>query len=224
MISEKIKELSKNEKLDYYCNLNNIVTIATGNTKLGSQICGLSFPAGITCRQDAPCRKNCYCNKGFQICSSVLGTYMKNFRIYQENPELFFQQIGSYLDYSGYKYMRIFDSGDIPDKDFLNQLVQNVILNHPKIKFLMFTKRYEWVNEWLNNNKKPKNFNIVFSAWDKSWKFENPYNLPVSYVDFKDSDINPTIPEDGFQCTGHCSTCFKCWYLKNNESVVFHQH
>ena len=77
-------ELSKKEKLDYYCNLNNIVTIATKNSKLGSQICGLSLPAGITCRPDAPCTKTCYCNKGFQICPTVLGTYMKNFRIYQE--------------------------------------------------------------------------------------------------------------------------------------------
>ena len=88
-MSKKINMLSKSEKLDYYCNLNNIVTIATGNTKLGTQICGLSLPAGTTCRTDAPCRKFCYCNKGFQICSSVLGTYMKNFRILQENRPKF---------------------------------------------------------------------------------------------------------------------------------------
>ena len=69
---KELKSMTKAQKLDYYCNLNNIVTIATGNTKLGSMICGLSLPAGVTCRTDAPCRKFCYCTKGFQICSSVL--------------------------------------------------------------------------------------------------------------------------------------------------------
>lgn len=217
-------ELSKKERLDYYCNLNNIVTIATKNSKLGSQICGLSLPAGTTCRPDAPCKKTCYCNKGFQICPTVLGTYMKNFRIYQENPNAFFSQISSYLQYSGYKYMRIFDSGDLPDKEFLGKLISDVILKNPNIKFLMFTKRYEWVNEYMNDNKIPSNFNIVFSSWDKSWKFDNPFNLPVSYVRFKDQTLNTTIPEDSFECTGHCSICYKCWHLKKKESVVFNQH
>ena len=74
------------------------------------------------------------------------------------------------------------------------------------------------------SKKIPSNFNIVFSSWDRSWKVPNPYNLPVSYVRFKDQTLNPTIPEDAFECTGHCSTCYKCWHLKNSESVVFHQH
>lgn len=223
-MANRLEGLSKSEKLDHYCNLNNVVTIATGNTKLGTQICGLSFPAGTTCRQDAPCRKNCYCNKGFQICTSVLGTYMKNFRIYQEDRNGFFEQISSYLKYSGYKYMRIFDSGDLPDKDFLSDIIRVVITQNPDVKFLMYTKRYEWVNEYIKNNDIPTNFTIVFSAWDRSWKVPNPYNLPVSYVRFKDQTLNPSIPEDAFECTGYCSTCFRCWYLKHNESVVFHQH
>ena len=224
MEKKELKDMTKAQKLDYYCNLNNIVTIATGNTKLGSMICGLSLPAGVTCRTDAPCRKFCYCTKGFQICSSVLGTYMKNFRIYQENPETFCEQVSNYLKYSGYKYMRIFDSGDLPDKNFLPMLIKYVVNENPEVKFLMFTKRYEWVNEYMKNSKIPSNFNIVFSSWDRSWKVPNPNNLPVSYVRFKDQTLNPTIPEDAFECTGHCSTCYKCWHLKNNESVVFHQH
>ena len=78
-------------KLDYYCNLNNIVTMATGNAKLGSQICGLSMPPVTTCRKDAPCAKGCYACKGHQQFASVLGTYMKNLRIYNENPTIFFE-------------------------------------------------------------------------------------------------------------------------------------
>ena len=66
--------------------------------------------------------------------------------------------------------------------------------------------------------------NVVFSAWDKFWKIPNPHNLPMSYVRFREQELNPQIPENGFECTGHCSTCYRCWYLKPEECVVFNQH
>ena len=70
----------------------------------------------------------------------------------------------------------------------------------------------------------PTNLTIIFSAWNKSWKFDNPYNCPIAYVNFKKSNLNPEFPADVKECGGHCSTCYKCWYLQEGESVVFHQH
>lgn len=211
-------------KLDYYCNLNNIVTMATGNTKLGSQICGLSMPPVTTCRKDAPCRKGCYACKGRQQFSSVLGTYLKNLRIYNENPTVFFEQIENYLKYSGYRYMRFFDSGDIPDANFFVGMIK-LVKHLPNVRFMAFTKKYEIVNDYITNGGViPNNLTIIFSAWDKNWKFDNPYNFPVAYVDFKNSELNPDFPADVKECDGHCSTCFKCWHLQEGESVVFHQH
>ena len=220
----KEEEWTRKEKLDYYCNLNNIVTIATKNRKLGSQVCGLSFPAGVTCRPDAPCRKECYCSKGMQQMSSVLGTYLKNYRIWLEDKNMFFDQVSNYLKYSGYRYMRWFDSGDLPNKEFLGDCIEKVIKLNPNVRFLMFTKRYEWVNEYLSENELPENLTVIFSSWNKSWKFENPHNLPVAYVDFEDREQNCSIPEDAKTCDGLCSICYKCWNLKNGESVVFGQH
>ena len=223
-MTDKLKTMSKSEKIEYYKNRNDIVTIATGNTKLGSKICGLSLPAGVTCREDAPCRSICYCNKGFQILPVVIGAYLKNYRIYTINPNSFFQQVCDYLQKSKYKYMRVFDSGDLPDKEFLPNLIQKVILPNPDIKFLMFTKRYEWVNEYMDKNEVPSNFRIVFSHWDKNWKVPNPHNLACSYVSFKDNSLNPNIPENSLDCLGHCSNCFRCWNLKDGENILFKQH
>ena len=229
-----VKKVSKKEmkemgwtremKLDYYCNLNNLVTIATGNTKLGSQICGLSMPPVTTCRKNAPCQKGCYACKGHQQFSSVLGTYLKNLRIYNENPTVFFEQIENYLKYSGYRYMRWFDSGDIPDANFFVGMVK--LAKHlPNIKFMAFTKKYELVNHFVKQGGViPTNLTIVFSAWDKNWKVTNPYNFPVAYVDFTNSQLNPEFPANVKDCDGHCSICFKCWHLQEGESVVFHQH
>jgi hypothetical protein len=220
----KAEKWTRQQKLDYYCNLNDIVTIATNNGKLGSQICGISLPPIMTCRQDAPCKKFCYACKGHQQFSSVLGTYMKNFRLFQENPNKFFLQIKSYLEFSGYRYCRFFDAGDIPNKDFLLGMVQ-LCKDCPNIKFMGFTKQYELVNDYISSGYSiPENLTIIFSTWDKNWKVPNPHNLPMSFVDFKDSSLNTNIPNDAFECTNHCSTCFKCWHLKKKESVVFHQH
>jgi hypothetical protein len=211
-------------KLDYYCNLNNIVTMATGNAKLGSQICGLSMPPVTTCRKDAPCRKGCYACKGHQMFPSVLGTYLKNLRIYNENPTVFFEQIENYLKYSGYRYMRWFDSGDIYDVDFFVGMIKLAKRLSDK-KFMAFTKKYEIVNDYVaNGGTIPTNLTIIFSAWDKNWKVNNPYNFPVAYVDFKNSELNPDFPVDIKDCDGHCSTCYKCWHLQEGDSVVFHQH
>ena len=223
---EEINLLSKKEKLDYFMNLNDDVKIATGNTKLGNCICALSFPAGVTCRKDAPCRKECYCMKGNQITSSVLGTYMKNYRIWQEDSKKFFKQIDGFLKSHGYKYMRIFDSGDIPSTEFLIDLTKKVVNKNKRIKFLMYTKQYEIVNSVFNEEfPKPKNFTIVFSTWDKSWGTEKiEGNYPKSYIDFKDKERNVKIPQKHIECSGNCSKCLKCWKLKDNECVVFHQH
>lgn len=223
---KQMKELgwTKQMMLDYYCNLNNVVTMATGNKKLGSQICGLSMPPKTTCRMDAPCKKGCYACKGHQQCPSVLGTYLKNLRIYNENPTVFFEQIENYLKYSGYRYMRWFDSGDIPDVDFFIGMIK--LAKHlPDVKFMAFTKKYELVNDFIKQGGViPTNLTIVFSAWDKNWTVNNPYNFPVAYVDFKNSELNPDFPVDTKDCDGHCSTCYKCWHLQEGESVVFHQH
>ena len=223
---KEMKELgwTREMKLDYYCNLNNLVTMATGNTKLGSQICGLSMPPVTTCRKNAPCQKGCYACKGHQQFSSVLGTYLKNLRLYNENATDFFEQVEFFLKRSGYRYMRFFDSGDIPDANFFNCMVK-LAKHFPDKKFMAFTKKYEIPNDFIKKGGViPTNLTIIFSAWDKNWKIDNPYNFPVAYVDFKKSELNPEFPANVKDCDGHCSTCYKCWHLQEGESVVFHQH
>ena len=70
----------------------------------------------------------------------------------------------------------------------------------------------------------PENLHIVFSAWDKDFKVNNPFNLPVTYVNFKDSTKNAEIPEFAIPCVGKCSECKACWSLVKGQSVVFNQH
>lgn len=198
------------------------VSFSERNHKLGHQVLGLAFPLLITCREDAPCKKQCYACKGNQMYPSVKNAYARNLKIWQSEPELFFKQINAKIFLSDYKYFRLFDSGDIPNTDFFIQFIKNVALKNKKVKFLVMTKKYEIVNECADLI--PKNFTVIFSAWDKNWNFPNPHNFPVSFVKFKKNEMNVELPQKALKCTKSCTGCYKCWKLKKGEAVIFEQH
>lgn len=94
-----------------------------------------------------------------------------------------------------------------------------------QVKFLCFTKKFDIVNDYVNHGGKiPNNLKIVFSAWHKAFKVDNPFNFPVAYVFFKKEELNPDIPEMAIPCGGHCPECLACWSLKKGQSVFFNQH
>jgi hypothetical protein len=227
---EAIKDYTREEKLNHYANLNNEITMNDNNSKTGKCVLTCSFPAKITCRKDSPCAKTCYCLKGMQTFPTVLGAYKKNYRIWQEDAKDFFDQVTYKIKHNPHSYVRWFDSGDIPTYDFFLGMVETANKN-PNVFFLSFTKQYEFVNSYLQiHSKLPKNLTILFSAWNKYWKVPNPHNLPMAFVKFQDQDLNPSIPTESFRCptiddrNETCSNCKQCWFLKENESVYFHQH
>lgn len=197
--------------------------ITTRNAKLGTNIGTINLPAGITCRKDAPCAKTCYAKHGRFLFSTVRNCYDRNLQEYRDNPEMYFQSINTQLYFTPFRFIRWHSSGDIPDYEYLLGMVDTAIRN-PNTKFLAFTKQYEIVNRYLESNSLPENLNIVFSNWG-DWQCENPYDLPTSWVRFKNE---PTaIPENAMQCSGYCGDCVmgdSCWTLRKNESVVFDQH
>ena len=167
--------------------------------------------------------------RGRQQIATVQASYLRNLRLYNNDPEDFWGQVDFKLKHSGLSLCRFFDAGDIPDYNFFEGMVKTALRN-PKIKFMAFTKKYFIVNEWLSENEKlPKNLNIIFSAWDKNWAVPNPYNLPVAYVDFKDKSKNPEFPKSYSTCPNQhdktitCTVCQKCWN-KKIKTVVFQQH
>jgi len=201
------------------------VNISTTNTKLGI-IPSISLPPIITCRKDAPCTKDCYGTKGNYRFSNVQKSMQNNLIIYKTNEKEYFEQIRKYLDQSiiSYKYFRWHTVGDIPDIDYLLQMIK-LARKLPKTKFLAFTKQYEIVNKAIDlYGNLPKNLIIIFSAWGKKIEFINKYNLPIAHVRFKNKEENVDIPQNAKECTGNCTECLECWNIKNQQSVVFDKH
>lgn len=220
----KLTPEERQAKIDERANISNEICMNNNNSKLGIGCLSLPLPV-VACRPDAPCFKECYAQHGCQSFAGVQGAYYRNFRIYNENPELFFEQVRFKIKVSGLSKVRYFDSGDYPNENFLEETVK-IAKEFHEVKFMAFTKKYELVNKYLEQNSLPDNYNIMFSAWDKLWNVPNPHNLPIAYVKFKEDRLTPEIPKNAFHCPGKnstCSACGLCWN-KQVKAVYFDEH
>lgn len=202
------------------------VTISTTNSKLGGFIPSVNLPAGLTCRPDAPCQKGCYAKKGNWLYKNVKTSLLNNLDYFKTSPESYFNDIINYLNNGdiSYKFFRWHSSGDIVNNEYLKGILK-VANACPQTKFLCFTKKFYLINLYLDNGGiLPNNLKIVFSAWNNTFKIDNPHNLPVTYVRFKDESKNADIPEFAIPCIGKCYECKSCWSLEKGQSVVFNQH
>lgn len=198
--------------------------ISTKNKKLGECIPTINLPAGASCREDAPCYKYCYAKHGKMAMKNPKECYQKNLDSYIKCPDAFFGIIDATLNMIPYKYFRYHSAGDIPDEKYLD-LMCKLARKHKETQFLCFTKKYEIVNNYLDNHKKPKNLVLVLSNWG-DWVCPNPHKLPTAWVDLKNQTC--LIPSDANHCSGYCGDCVNtdgsCWKLKKGESIVFKQH
>ena len=61
--------------------------ISLSNAKLGDKIPSFNLPAILTCRADAPCKKNCYACKGNWRFSNVQNALKGNLDAFMNDPE-----------------------------------------------------------------------------------------------------------------------------------------
>jgi hypothetical protein len=227
-MEEKIM-MPREEYIEFLANQSGEISISNHNSKTGSCCNNLAFPT-CTCRDDAPCKASgCYCMKGTQAMCKVVAAYLRNLKIYNNDPEDFWEQVRFKIKHNPLPLFRWFDAGDILDYDFFRGMVE-LANEFPNIRFMSFTKKYNIVNEWLvQYGDLPNNLNIIFSAWHIGWKVNNPFDMPVAYVDFKDQTLNPQFPKGITGCPNQsdktitCSMCQKCWN-KKVKAVVFKQH
>lgn len=203
-------------------NKENIPYISRDNHKTGP-IPVINLPAGETCRDDAPCMKECYALKMYRVHPNNIDAHRRNLNAYRNNPKFFFDFVAASTALD--RFCRWFGFGDIVDAEFLAGMVR-VARKNKNTKYLAFTKKFNLVNAYLDSGKKfPKNLTIILSCWGASFPAINPHNLPVAHVRFKgDNPENADIPIDAFPCAGDCATCIACWRMRAGESVCFDLH
>ena len=193
--------------------------ISSNNKKLGL-VDNINLPALVTCPNIASCRKYCYANKGFYRMPSVKNRYSENLQAYQDDPLEVLNSLIEQLNKSKATLVRWHASGDVPDYEYL-VMVHAIAKRIPDKRFLMYTKRYKWVNDYISKNGTLDNLTIVFSH-DEHLEMNNPYNLPMALLVDKHS-LDSTCPSqfiDGMTC----DKCTKCWNLTTNHNITFKMH
>lgn len=200
--------------------MTNKISISPGNIKMGA-IPSVSLPACVTCNPAAPCFRECYAARLERRYKQCKAAYQNNLDILNNNPAIYWQQVKAASMVT--RFFRYHVSGDIPDLDYLYNMVQ-LAREIPGTRFLTFTKQYNIVNDYLNGGGIiPDNLKIIFSNWGQ-WKTENPHNLPVCEIIFKGEK-----PADDWKiCGGNCTACacagIGCWELRHGETIAIYKH
>lgn len=196
------------------------ISISYGNSKMGS-IPSVSLPSIVTCRV-CDCNQKCYANKLERIRPSVRNAYAKNLDVLENDPETYWREVEAAIMMS--RYFRFHVSGDIPSREYLINMVE-VARRNRHCQILCFTKRYDFVNSYLESGIIPENLHIIFSGW-VGLKMSNPFLLPEAHVRYKDGTTTASEPytDCGGNCTECAITCGGCWSLGNGEQVVFNEH
>ena len=193
-----------------------------GNSKLGKHVGNFSVMGKITCPAHVPCRKDCYMNGVRDYRKSVHDAYTENTKLLMIDKKYdeFVDAACYFIWANDFNMFRWNCDGDFFSLEYLKACC-DVAKRNPKVKFMAFTKQYAIAEQALELGIVPKNFNIVFSAWNE-YMPEDVSKVPVAYYD--DGEHKDMIDNKGFVCKGDCQHCKKCWNLKPGKAVILRKH
>lgn len=204
------------------------VSISRGNRKMGniksvSHLPLVSCPRRCrgTCGSTSTKQGPCYAEKLCRIYPDTCKAWARNTALAILRPDVFWSAVEKAV--SREKYFRFHVSGDMLSPDYLAHVV-DVARRCPNCHILAFTKRYEWVNDYIRENGAlPANLHIIMSGWQDMAPI-NPHILPETNVIYPGQDI----PEKWHVCGGNCTNCARagagCWAAQPGETIAFHLH
>ena len=199
------------------------VYISSGNRKTGFSVPSVSLIPVADCGNCSSCSRLCYDLRNDCIYNGVTSTRAKNSALAHNAIDRYFFEIKKAC--KAFRFFRWHIGGDILNAAYLAGVLDVAVCN-PHCTFLIFTKRYDLINDYISNGGEiPSNLQVIFSAWPGA-KMVNPYNMPVSSPLFIDG--SHAAGPDPISCPGDCSNCAVmgsgCWTLKRGQGVVFAAH
>lgn len=200
--------------------------------KIGRQkIWTISFPPIETCIPNPPCLSICYAHKSYKrYPKGAQAAWDKNLAIYREDPNWFFNSIADEFDSARNPpaLFRWFIGGDLPDPLFLDG-AEDLAVAYPDIKFLMFTKRGEFLPTY---GTLPENFAVLvsmFPGWSPAGEYADEYPKAFLWIpddpDHRIRDgINLGYIDEVFKCEWNCVECQRCWKLTTGDVIIFSKY
>lgn len=206
----------------------------SSNSKLDGVLAVGTLPVldcGCACRE---CSAGCYAVRHtVGRCAQALNRCAKNSAILAADRDRFFAEVSRALKTT--RVFRFNTEGEILDYDYFVRVVA-VAEENGKTEVLIFTKRADVVNTYLDNGGKlPANLHVLFSAWSDIAAVNNPYKLPLSAPDFSGEDVPAKYrkPFDAcglrvLECGGDCMDCYLsgcgCFGAGSGDLVRFPAH
>ncbi len=196
------------------------IRVSTGNSKLGKHVFNLNLPPIQSCVKNIPCAKECYAMKAWTQYPNVRDAWGMNLETYQRAPDEYFRALYEYIKlHPKMELFRFHSAGDMPDAYYWLG-VKQIAEAFPGIKFMIFTKRYDFIYTRI-----PKNLNVIISTWlghplPMQEEQNSAYNLQWAWI-----SEDPRAPEQHmFKCPGKCDECgYECWQ-SGDRDIVFDLH
>ena len=207
-----------------FCNpeIGLVVSISKGNVKMGD-IPSVSLPPYFTCPSSciSTCAAKCYAAKICNLRPNVLASYSRNLYIAIHHPDVYWSQVKAAMRKT--KWFRFHVSGDFLNYEYFLQTIK-ACEECPDTQVLCFTKRFEYVNKYLNGgNTFPSNLHLLLSGWENLTP-DNPFRLPETNVIMKGAEKK----QNWILCGGNCTACANagagCWGVRSGDTIAFPIH
>lgn len=186
--------------------------ISEGNSKIG-RVLNVSLAPIVTCGDACKlCKSLCYDVKACLQYKNVRDARARNTALAMLNRDEYFSRIADRISRKRSNFFfRWHVAGDILDADYFDRMIQ-IARQFPQWTFWTYTKQYNIVNKWIDENGKlPDNLHIMFSQWKIKLDngqiiavpLPNPHSLPIFTVVFEEEEF----PADYFHCPGNCDVC-----------------
>ena len=209
-----------------------MVRISESNRKIG-KTASISLSSYYSCDHSLQCyKKKCYA-KRMENRINILRAWTQNSYLYMTNPTTFKNGIENFLDKKKTLFFRWHVGGDIPDRRYYD-IIFKIASNFRETKFLLFTKRYNLMEDIIYSLKFIPNLNVKLSMWPYE-KQEIEYNSLEALNKVRNSKLHNisatwintdvrrfTMRNLSRKCLGSCEHCRLCWYTDND--IVFNLH
>lgn len=210
---------------EYLKDIDNVhIKLQPGNSKTGKNCYTVSLIPIADCKNCSECKKECYdiINVCFQ--PAVQNDRARNSAVHMADPKRYWEEISMQVKCNYIPELRLNVGGDLVYEDFFH--INKLAKENPKTDILFFTKNYDDINRFLDENEFEPNVYKLLSPWE-GMEMDNRHNLPTAHVLYADG--RTTAPEFGaIYCGGNCSACHLnldgCFSLKEGQAVIFPAH
>lgn len=239
-----MKEM-KNIKFETYLTGDTHVHIQDGNRKLGKGIYTINLLAGdepLTTKDGrqltnisgtcggccSSCKHDCYAIRTQLFRNNNIPVWNDNTILATQEIDTFFKEIQQFINRSMVAAIRFHSFGEIPSYKYLIKMVE-LAENNPTISFYTYTKRFSWIERYLEEHKDfPNNLVVNMSIWHKN--YDNPYGLPeFIYDDGTEEDVAklphcPAVDKNGHETGVTCAKCKRCLRAKKGNKMAVYAH